>query len=100
MECRCGQCMGTAVPPWEDMEEEEEEVVSIHDRLGEVADTLEKVAKKHPDLKLMDLVNELNDLCDEVDSVDTDVINAQKKAKKLLAGSLSLDLGEISKRLL
>jgi hypothetical protein len=66
--------------------EEEEQPKSLWERLSEVSDELNKYgAPAH-------FINELNDICDQLDSIDSDILKLQKKYD-------SIELGEISKKL-
>jgi hypothetical protein len=75
-------------------EEPEEEPKSLWERIGAVSDELKKLgAPAH-------LINELNDICDQIDSIDSEILRVKERIAKTLPHSNSeIELGEISKKL-
>jgi hypothetical protein len=63
-----------------------EEPKSVWERLGKVSDELKAYGVP------AHFINELNDICDTLDSIDSEIIKLQKKLD-------SIELGELSKKL-
>jgi hypothetical protein len=71
-----------------------EEPKSIYDRLAKVADELEKYgAPAH-------FINDLNQLCEDIDSLDSKVIELQKEVVKRPIDLTQFKLGQLSKELM
>jgi hypothetical protein len=103
MDCPCPKCNGidkefhgfwgydaTYKNP---VEREEEEDMSIHGRLVKVSDQLNEYgAPAH-------FINELNDLCDQIDFIDDEVTHLQRNCLQRPKDVTQHKLGELSKKL-
>lgn len=100
MSCPCPRCNGLdetrlffGNSSLESNEVEPEEPKSVWERLSKVSDELDKYGVP------AHFINELNDLCDTIDSIDDDVTRLQKDCIKRHIDFTQFKLGEISKKL-
>jgi hypothetical protein len=98
MDCPCPLCTGRDLfrgynqntGEFEN-EVEVEEVKSIYDRLSEVSDQLNKFGVP------ADFINKLNQLCEDIDEIDSEVLAIGKLDK---SGELQFKLGKLSQKLM
>lgn len=74
-------------------EVEPEEPKSVWERLSKISDELDKYGAPP------NFINELNDICDELDSIDSELHKLQKDCIKRTIDYTQFKLGEISKKL-